>query len=222
MKFTTRREFVSSKTIGDLGSYNVIPGADEIAPDGYCTSRNTMQHMDARTGKNFPFVSMGRFCTLFTFVMLARRMNMNPLWFACCMAVLAGAGNVAIAQENLGQLLDEGAKRLSGPELRAALVGATVIGPTPTGTQSQIEIKPDGKASGTIATTRGIIRVNGTWDITDDGKLCVKYQFTVAHTGMSIPDYEGCGFYFIDGEHYFVSSSDTNRGVAALPRTIKR
>jgi len=35
-------EFVSGKTQTDLGKCNVIPGDDEISPEGYCVSWNTM------------------------------------------------------------------------------------------------------------------------------------------------------------------------------------
>ncbi len=35
-------EFVAGKTQTDLGKCNVIPGDDEISPNGYCVSWNTM------------------------------------------------------------------------------------------------------------------------------------------------------------------------------------
>ena len=42
MTCTSCLEFVPGKTAKDLGGYKVIPGDNEIAPDGYCTSWNTM------------------------------------------------------------------------------------------------------------------------------------------------------------------------------------
>jgi hypothetical protein len=41
MKCVTCLEFVAGKS-GGLGSCKVIPGDDEISPDGYCISWNTM------------------------------------------------------------------------------------------------------------------------------------------------------------------------------------
>lgn len=35
-------EFIPGKTDKDLGGCKVIPGDDEIAPNGYCSSWNTM------------------------------------------------------------------------------------------------------------------------------------------------------------------------------------
>jgi len=35
-------EFIPGKTARDLGSCKVIPGDDEISPNGYCTKWNTM------------------------------------------------------------------------------------------------------------------------------------------------------------------------------------
>lgn len=42
MSCTTCLEFIPGKTEKDLGGCKVIPGDDEISPDGYCTSWNSM------------------------------------------------------------------------------------------------------------------------------------------------------------------------------------
>ncbi len=42
MKCLTCLEFIPGKTNKDLGGCKVLPGDDEISPDGYCTSWNTM------------------------------------------------------------------------------------------------------------------------------------------------------------------------------------
>jgi hypothetical protein len=142
---------------------------------------------------------------------------MSPHKFICSLALFAGATNIAMAQVTLGQLLDNGAKRLSGEELRTVLVGTMTSGPSLTGANMLVDVKPNGKASGYITTPRGPISFLGTWDIADHGKLCVKYQFS-----GNIPDYEGCAYYFLEGEHYFVLPSDADRNATALPRTFKR
>lgn len=42
MSCTTCLEFIPGKTDKDLGGCKVIPGDDEISPNGYCTKWNTM------------------------------------------------------------------------------------------------------------------------------------------------------------------------------------
>lgn len=42
MNCTNCLEFVPGKTDKDLGRCKVIPGDDEISPNGYCTKWNTM------------------------------------------------------------------------------------------------------------------------------------------------------------------------------------
>jgi len=42
MSCTACLEFVPGKSEKDLGGCKVIPGDDEISPDGYCTSWNSM------------------------------------------------------------------------------------------------------------------------------------------------------------------------------------
>lgn len=42
MSCTTCMEFIPGKTDKDLGKCKVIPGDDEISPNGYCTKWNTM------------------------------------------------------------------------------------------------------------------------------------------------------------------------------------
>ncbi len=42
MRCTTCLEFIPGKTDKDSGGCKVIPGDDEISPNGYCTKWNTM------------------------------------------------------------------------------------------------------------------------------------------------------------------------------------
>ncbi len=42
MSCSTCLEFIPGKTDKDLGKCKVIPGDDEISPNGYCTKWNTM------------------------------------------------------------------------------------------------------------------------------------------------------------------------------------
>ncbi len=42
MSCTTCLEFIPGKTAKDSGRCKVIPGDDEISPNGYCTKWNTM------------------------------------------------------------------------------------------------------------------------------------------------------------------------------------
>ena len=42
MSCTSCLEFISGKTAQDFGRCKVMPGDDEISPNGYCTKWNTM------------------------------------------------------------------------------------------------------------------------------------------------------------------------------------
>ena len=145
---------------------------------------------------------------------------MNRFLFSTGAALLLGISAVANAQENIGELQAKGGKQLSGPELRELLIGATTNGRTTTGYSNEITIKPDGTASGKffgIGRTANI-GLSGTWNIADDGKMCVKYDFD-----GPIPSYQGCGYYYTADGQYFISLSESRKDSdKLLQRTVKR
>ena len=74
-------------------------------------------------------------------------------------SMLAGAtlllgSQLALAQATLGELLEQGGKRLDKAEVQALLVGATLAGPTTTGGDVRLEVKADGSLSGNMRTIR--------------------------------------------------------------------
>ena len=56
---------------------------------------------------------------------------------------------LAIAQSNLGELLDAGAKKLTPEEFRQELVQRMIVGPTPTGGVIEVMFTTSGMVQGT-------------------------------------------------------------------------
>lgn len=134
--------------------------------------------------------------------------------FACLLAAFAGAAH---AQYRLSEILDKGGKRLSGEEVRALLVGATVTGTALNGAQFESHYTADGKMAGTVASMQGMSGTVGAWNIGEKGDLCT--EFTVTRSGAQ---FKGCMFYFKAGDEYFSSTSDGDRNANAAKRNVRR
>ena len=139
---------------------------------------------------------------------------------AAAVSFMALASAPALAQTNLGELLDAGGKKLSKQEVEAALSGAALSGDMPSGATFQTDYKSDGTYSGAFTSPQN--KRNGTtfgkWTVDDAGKVC---------TDGTIRLYENqpqkiCAFYFKSGDQYFVSTSDSDRGAGIMKRTIKK
>jgi len=107
----------------------------------------------------------------------------------------------AAQQETLGSILDQGAKRMSSAEIRAA-VAAGSLANFPAGSLQSVSYDSDGSMSG--FSPDGGFWINGEWTIDDLGKQC----FDWAGWGQVV-----CYFWFKQGESiYLVSSeSESNR-----------
>lgn len=123
----------------------------------------------------------------------------------------------AWAQENLGDLLDAGAKRLGAAEMQSMLVGANVTGPGMKNTSTDINFLPDGTVKGYIYGGGRGMPITGTYRITDDGKLCVHYEFKAV-----FPPYDACVNYFSLNSTLYLTYSDTDRNSEIMKRTVKR
>lgn len=144
-------------------------------------------------------------------------MRLKQMLFA---AVLASAGS-APAQTSVGELLDGGAKKLSGDEVRTLVPGATLVGRSFAGSDVSVDYKQDGTLSGRVQINSGpragqIAGIVGTWTIADDGKTCA--VVTVPSGGRD----QICAYYFKLGDRYFIAESDSDKGSAVVQRTIKR
>lgn len=126
------------------------------------------------------------------------------------------------AQEiaNLGELLDKGAKRLDGAEVKALLAGATVRGTTIGGQlDSETTLADDGKMSGRFWGGHPEMppHFRGTWHVNDQGHQC----FEGIADARGIGQFKGCSRWYSLNDAYYISVSDDRSAVVRM-RKIKR
>lgn len=137
-------------------------------------------------------------------------------------SMLAGAtlllgSQLALAQATLGELLEQGGKRLDKAEVQALLVGATLAGPTTTGGDVRLEVKADGSLSGNMRTIRSF-GVMGTWKLEEDGRFC-----TDLSSGGSRPvQIAACNHYYRKGNEYFVADAQSTPETPVRRREVSR
>jgi len=127
--------------------------------------------------------------------------------------------SLAVAQSNLGELLDAGARRLTVDEFKAEVVQRPIVGQLPSGANVEIVYTKTGAISGqSLVQHLGPMTLDGEWTIDDDGRICTSVAFTrAAHQTLS-----RCEFWFKYKEQYFLSISDSDRQTRLLRRTIKQ
>ena len=129
----------------------------------------------------------------------------------------------AMAQKNLGELLDAGAIKLSAEEFRQKLVGRVIAGPTQTGNTLELVYISDGVIRGAgfgtfFGTGAGggrSVAVEGTWTIDERERICASMRMGE----VVLPS--RCQSWFIYGDQYFISDSDSDRSARVLARTLK-
>jgi len=136
---------------------------------------------------------------------------------------------LAVAQSNLGELLDAGAKKLSVEEFKDEVVQRVIVGPTATGGRMEVMYTNRGAIQG-IGSYRDIAQmvlepVSGEWKIDDDGRICTSMRMgggpggTVAGVVILPPR---CQIWFKVADQYYLSDSDSDRRTKVLRRTIKQ
>jgi hypothetical protein len=136
---------------------------------------------------------------------------------------------LAMAQNNLGELLDAGAKKLSTEEFKQELVQHMLAGPTATGGSLEVMYTSNGMVQGRGSYASNVVAlasINGEWTIDDKGKICTSMRI-----GGSTPGVGGgagvilparCQFWFKYAEQYFLSDSDSDRSARVFRRTVKQ
>ena len=140
---------------------------------------------------------------------------------------------LAVAQNNLGELLDAGAKILSPDDFKEQLAQRMLIGPSPTGGTLELIYTASGMVQGSAAgpgatmTGVGMLQVSGEWTIDASGRVCTGMRMSGPGTGgsfgpvgMILPP--RCQSWFKLGERYFVADSDTDRHAKVLLRNVKK
>jgi hypothetical protein len=135
---------------------------------------------------------------------------------ACLMVALLVAVPAFAQQETLGSILDKGAKRMSGADIKAYLFDKTVIGDNENGQWVEASYKADGAMEGTI----GAAGFSGDWEIDGEGRVCSMLSIpTVGYNGG------GCNTYYRLGERVYRTQSDraeTDRDQLVFERKLKR
>jgi hypothetical protein len=148
-------------------------------------------------------------------------MNLAYTRTAIVVSLLAGA-SMAAAQEpaNLGQLLDKGAKRLDGSEVKALLSGAKSTGLAYNGrSESATTYTADGKANTKVYGMHPEVNPNlfGTWGVNDKGQSCIELTPISHH----LRPFKGCNWWYVlNNVHYIAASED--RGTVVRSRKIER
>jgi len=130
---------------------------------------------------------------------------------------------LAVAQNNLGELLDTGGKLMSPEEFRQQLVQRMVVGLTPSGTNLEVMYISNGTIQGVgthpLFTGLPLVPLSGEWKIDETGRMCSSMRWGGSQSQF-LPS--RCQFWFKYKEQYFLSDSDTDRGAKVLRRTVKQ
>jgi hypothetical protein len=135
---------------------------------------------------------------------------------------------LAAGQNNLGELLDAGAKQLSAEAFKQEVVQRVLVGPTPTGGDLEVMYTTNGLISGkgthTLFTGIALAEISGEWKIDDSGKICTSMRIGGgtggAVGGVMLP--ARCQYWLKYSERYFISDSDSDRSARVLRRTLKQ
>lgn len=154
---------------------------------------------------------------------LVQQQRIAPRWVTLVGLALCLFAPFATAQNNLGELLDGGAKRLSTEEFKVEVVQHVIVGPNAFGGNLEVIYTANGQVSakGTSANTGQINTgtIDGEWKVDDSGRICTTMRILGA-SNLALPT--RCQFLFKYRDAYFFVDSDTDRGAKALRRTIKQ
>jgi|SRR5215831_9382527 len=128
------------------------------------------------------------------------------------------------AQNNLGELLDGGANKISAEEFRENVVQRTLVGPTLAGARLELMYASSGVIQGrstadvdgrNVAPTMPYASIDGAWNIDDKGRICT----SMAIYRIILPF--RCQYWFRLKDDYFIADSE-DRSAKVLRRTVKQ
>jgi hypothetical protein len=134
----------------------------------------------------------------------------------------------ALAQTNVGQLLDSGAVKLAGADFKQQIVGRFLVGPgrglTNMAGNQEIVYLESGliRGSGAASVLGGMTgggqsyTIEGTWTIDERDRIC---QTTRAGSVILAPR---CQYWFKQSDRYFFADSDSDRSALITVRTVKK
>src|SRR5262249_11679262 len=131
---------------------------------------------------------------------------------------------LAMAQTKLGELLDAGAKKLSGAEFKEQVVQRVLIGPTAAGGSIEVLYAQTGVIQGLGTYSPYSLRmapVSGIWTIDESGKVCTSMQIGSGQIAtVTLPP--RCQPWFKYKDQYFLADSDTDRQARVFVRAPKQ
>ena len=131
----------------------------------------------------------------------------------------------AVAQNNLGELLDAGARKLSAEEFRQEVTKQTLVGVSPLGLRMEMMYASSGMIQGSSSIYTGNPLsaqvgagglIDGVWNIDDSGRTCT--SMVVGRTFLPFR----CQFWFKYKQDYFIADSDSDRNARVVRRTVKQ
>src|SRR5450755_191825 len=128
----------------------------------------------------------------------------------------------AMAQSNVGELLDAGAQKLTTEQFKEELVQRVIVGPTATGATLELIYASTGAVQGRAFTPQEaqtfalLPSIDGDWTADDNGSICTRMTIGKA----SLP--YRCQFWFKYADHYFLADSDSDRKARVLRRDLKQ
>jgi hypothetical protein len=132
----------------------------------------------------------------------------------------------AVAQSNVGELLDAGAKVISAERFREEVVQRVLVGPTASGGSMELIYATTGRieGKGTLEVSPTYLLgsyfpVSGDWTIDDKGRVCTTMRVRYHYGDVALPP--RCQVWFKYGDQYFIADSDTDRRAKVLSRTVK-
>jgi len=130
-----------------------------------------------------------------------------------------------VAQNNLGELLDGGAKKMSPEEFRRDMVQRTLVGPSPLGPPMELMYASSGVIQGRAVAAgpaaaggtggSALAPIDGVWNIDDSGKVCT--SIVIGRTFLPFR----CQYWFKYKDDYFIADSDDPKA-KILRRTVKQ
>ena len=131
-------------------------------------------------------------------------------------ALCTGAAN---AQSTLGEILDQGAKKITKEEW-VAMLPVTTSGVWPSGTgEAALTFKPDGTISGNARhyPSGSTSSAYGTWTVDDTGKVCIDERFS------SWPNtHQECSIRYRLGDQHFRIVSDPDRSAKVIKTSLSK
>lgn len=136
--------------------------------------------------------------------------------------------SLAMAQSNLGELLDAGARKLTPEEFRQEVVQHLIVGKTASGGTVEVMYTANGMVQGVGSYAAGywlLTPVSGNWTIDENDRVCTSMRIGGpggggAGVGATLPS--RCQLWFKLAEQYFLSDSDSDRRTRVLSRTLKQ